>query len=204
MNKILHFALFVICIFFRAELYSQVDFQGGIRGGLVSSQVSGDGLAGWNKFGGAAGAFVQMGFNERSSVSFEILYANKGSRKPANADNDDFNTFTMKLNYIEVPITYNYRRNNVQFDLGLYAGVLTGSEIEFNEANYSIEPAFNTTDIGALGGVHWLASEKLSFILRASSSILPIRPAPNPVQKFSYYEQGQYNQALYLLIGYSF
>ncbi len=203
MNKISILACFVACLSF-TKASAQAEFSGGLRGGLVTSQVSGDGLAGWNKFGGALGAFVQMSFKENQSVTFEIQYVNKGSRKPGDPDNGDFNTFDMKLNYVEVPITYNYRRNNFQFDLGLYAGVLTGSKIMFNGNDYGIDPPFENLDMGITGGVHWLASEKLSFILRASSSLLPVRPAPNPVQRFSYYEQGQYNQVLYLLLGYSF
>jgi hypothetical protein len=203
MNK---FTLLASCVFafLSQAVFSQADFSGGLRGGLVTSQVSGDGLAGWNKFGGSLGAFVQMSFKEDQSVTFEIQYVNKGSRKPGDPDNGDFNTFDMKLNYVEVPITYNYRRNNFQFDLGLYAGVLTGSKIMFNGNDYGIDPPFESLDMGLTGGVHWLASERISFILRGSTSLLPVRPAPNPVQQFSYYEQGQYNQVLYLLLGYSF
>jgi hypothetical protein len=203
MNKISILAC-VVAFLSLTKASAQAEFSGGLRGGLVTSQVSGDGLAGWNKFGGALGAFVQMGFKENQSITFEIQYVNKGSRKPADTKNEDFNVFEMKLNYVEVPITYNYRRNNFQFDLGLYAGVNTKSLQLSNGNEYDNNPPFEKLDMGLIGGVHWLASEKLSFILRASSSLLPVRPAPNPVQRFSYYEQGQYNQVLYLLLGYSF
>jgi Outer membrane protein beta-barrel domain len=203
MNKII-FCTIVFACFFARQVNAQAEFSGGLRGGLVTSQVSGDGLAGWNKFGGALGAFVQMSFRENQSITFELQYLNKGSRKPGDPDNGDFNTFDMKLNYIEVPITFNYRRSDFQFDLGLYAGVLTSSKIMFNGNDYGIDPPFENLDLGLIGGVHWLASERVSFILRASTSLLPVRPSPNPVQQFSYYEQGQYNQVLSLLLGYSF
>lgn len=202
MNKRLFLLILILPV--SMGLLAQVSFTGGLRGGVVTSQVSGDGLAGWNRFGYGAGAYVEMGFSDEHSVTMEMLYLTKGSRKPADPDNGDYNTFSMNFSYVEVPLTYNLKRGVFQFDLGAYAGVLLSSDIEFNGAEYPVEPPFNSTDIGITGGVHWLAGEHLTFNLRGSSSLLPIRPAPNPVQQFSYYEKGQYNQVLALLLGYRF
>lgn len=197
-----------LCAGLSQPLCAQSEFTGGLLAGPVTSQVSGDGLGGWDKFGGTAGGWVHMTFSDHYGMTFAIQYIMKGSRKPADPNNGDFNTFAYRLNYIDVPIMLSYRRAAarapLQFNAGLYAGVLVGQEQLYNGATTGIEPPFNQTDFGATGGITWWLSEKLNLELRGTTSVLPSRNSPNPTNAWSYYEQGNYNQTLMLLLGLRF
>ena len=80
------------------------NFKGGLIAGAVTSQISGDGLGGWDKFGLAAGAWVNVPFSDRSSATMTMKFINKGSR--TKRDTINFETFGYYLNYIEVPLWF--------------------------------------------------------------------------------------------------
>jgi hypothetical protein len=82
-------------------------FNAGIIGGLSTSQVDGDQLAGYDKVGIKAGAFVNRKFSEHVSLQMELLFIQKGSRKPINTDDNSY--FIMRLNYIVVPLVFRFQ-----------------------------------------------------------------------------------------------
>ncbi|MBL7941279.1 MAG: PorT family protein [Flavobacteriales bacterium] len=187
---------------------AQSEFTGGIIAGAVTTQVSGDGLGGWNKFGGTGGAWVNMSFSERYGLTMAMQFVQKGSRKPADPGNGDYNTFAYRLNYIDVPVMVSYKRASartpIQFNAGLYAGVLISQEQLYNGSTTGITPPFNGYDIGAAGGASLWLGERSFVEFRISTSILPSRNSPNPTNAWSYYEQGNYNQVLHLMYGFGF
>ena len=54
-------------------------FDAGVIVGMNFTQVHGDNLAGFNKFGLNTGAIAHINLNKSWSVSFEVLYTQKGS-----------------------------------------------------------------------------------------------------------------------------
>ncbi len=77
--------LFILISFSFSGL-SQLEFSGGIELGVSSTQLSGDALSGFDKFGLSAGPFIRTTFSEKSSAKLGILYLNKGSKKNADPD----------------------------------------------------------------------------------------------------------------------
>lgn len=201
--------LSLLLIFSRAE--AQRDFQGGILAGPMFSQISGDGLGGWDKLGFAGGAWINIPFSERNGLNISMKYVMKGSR--TKRDTLNFNSFAFVLNYIDMPILFNHsfalKKSNFRWFAGPYAGVLLNQKVVANGITYSVPeastgPDFESYDIGIMGGISWWPTSKFFVELSTSTSILPTRPAPLVVNKSSYYEQGNYNQTLQLMLGLRF
>jgi hypothetical protein len=186
---------------------SQRNFKGGVVVGGVTSQISGDGLGGWDKFGFTAGAWVNVPFSEKVSATMSMKYINKGSR--TKIDTITFNTFGYYLNYIEVPIWISYAPSNrdpdrLKINFGPYAGYLFNQKIISNGFDYEVNPPFESIDVGLELGVSYWITPKLSVNLMSSTSVIPTRPNPSQVNPLSYYEKGNYNQTLQLLIAKGF
>jgi len=200
------FCLFIFSLSI-GNLNAQQDFKGGILAGPVTTQISGDGLGGWDKFGFTAGGWVNMPISEKSGVMLSIKYINKGSR--TKIDTINFQTFSFNLNYIDVPILYSYKFNlkksNLMFTVGPYVGVLLNQKIISNFNEFPVgNPEFERFDIGAQAGIQWWLGQKFFVDLSGSSSVIPTRPAPLVVNKTSFYEKGNYNQTLQLMLGLAF
>jgi len=207
-------AILIVCVLYpflanaqRDEGSAKRNFKGGVVFGGVTSQISGDGLGGWDKFGITAGAWVNVPFSERASATMSMKYINKGSR--TKLDTINFNTFGYYLNYIEVPLWFSYSPSKREPDrlvvnVGPYAGYLFSQKIISNGFDYPVNPPFERLDIGMELGVTFWITPKFSVNLMTSSSVLPTRPNPSQVNPLSYYEKGNYNQTLQLLIAKGF
>jgi hypothetical protein len=195
--------LFLLFLFLLSyELQAQQAFKAGISLGMTTSQISGDGLGGWDKFGITGGAFVSAPFSSKNGFRIGLNYADKGSR--TKRDTLNFNTFAYRLRYIEVPVQYSFQNGPFIFLSGLYYGRMIKQDILSNALKYDVIPAFRNYDLGITLGATLQLGDHLFLEGRFSSSILPTRPSPNFANPNSYYEKGNYNQVLYFLIGRNF
>jgi len=194
--------LFILISFSFSGL-SQLEFSGGIELGAATSQVSGDALSGFDKFGLSAGPFIRTTFSEKSSAKLGILYLNKGSKK--NADPDNLITYAIRLNYVEVPITYSYSINNIRAEGGLaIARLVSSSELGTDGIERDFIFPFEKMDFSVVLGASYYFSENIFVNGRWSQSIIPVRKSPNVVNSASFYEAGMYNTAFQLMFGYEF
>lgn len=200
------FVLAVLLVACSLLSWSQRQFKGGILAGPVASQMSGDGMGGWDKIGFTAGAWVSMPFSEKAALNISLKYITKGSK--TKRDTINFNSFAYHLNYIDVPLLLSYRavgkRTALDVNLGPCIGVLVKQKIVSNGYDYELNPPFRSFDIAAAGGVTWWLSEHFFFDLSFTTSIIPARPAPEVVNKTNYYEYGNYNQTINFTLGLSF
>lgn len=195
-------ALFIFFLLLSLESKAQQAFKAGLSLGMTTSQISGDGLGGWDKFGVTGGAFVSAPLSSKNGFRIGLNYADKGSR--TKRDTLNFNTFAYRLRYIEVPIQYSFQNGPFTFLSGLYYGRLIKQDILANSLTYDVIPAFRNYDVGITLGTTLQLGDHLFLEGRFSSSILPTRPSPNFANPNSYYEKGNYNQVLYFLIGRNF
>ncbi len=194
--------LFFVFVIITSDLKAQQAFNAGVALGMTTSQISGDGLGGWDKFGFTGGAYVNAPFNSKNGLRIGLYYSEKGSR--TKRDTLNFNTFAYRLNYIEVPMQWSYQNGPFTFLSGVYYGQLIKQEVLANSLTYSVNPSFRNFDVGiALGAIAQLG-DHLFVEAKFSSSVLPTRPSPNFANPNSYYEKGNYNQALHFLIGRNF
>lgn len=181
---------------------AQQAFKAGVSFGMTTSQISGDGLGGWDKFGLTGGAFVSAPISSKNGLRIGINYADKGSR--TKRDTLNFNTFAYRLRYVEVPVQYSFQNGPITFLSGLYYGRLIKQDVLANSLTYDVNPPFRNFDIGIALGTALQMGDHFFIEGKFSSSVIPTRPSPNFANPNSYYEKGNYNQVLYFLIGRNF
>jgi len=192
----------------------QVEFEGGICGGLVLSQISGDNLSGFDQPGFSASGFVRMTGSGASAFRLELGFIQKGSRKVPDPENGDFNEYRLRLNYLEIPLLYEYRKNSILFQGGLYLAFLTSWKEEtqfgpmqvFDENGDRLE--FLPLDFGLALGCTYEVTEKFFIAGRYSNSISPARKHPSGLtlgqalnSTFVEANRGQYNYAVQFILG---
>ena len=171
-------------------------FKGGLVVGLAATQVTGDKLSGYNHPGAQLGVFTELPIGKKSALRMEMYYIQKGSRK--NSSEVDPNSYLQRLNYVEVPIIYQYKPfNKLSFHAGLsYAYLFSASDYMNGDkmpSNFS-DPR-NSYDFSIHGGGTWTFNEKWSIGLSYSYSLLPIRGMPSGSGMF-YHDRRQYNDVV--------
>jgi hypothetical protein len=194
--------LFLAFLLLSMTSSAQQAFKAGVSFGMTTSQISGDGLGGWDKFGITGGAFVSAPLSSKNGFRIGINYADKGSR--TKRDTLNFNTFAYRLRYVEVPVQYSFQNGPFTFLSGLYYGRLIRQDILANSLTYEVIPAFRNFDVGLALGATLQMGDHFFIEGKFSTSIIPTRPSPNFANPNSYYEKGNYNQVLYFLIGRNF
>ncbi len=193
--------LFISCCFIGTAFSQQ--FHAGIKAGVTASQISGDQLAGFNKAGLAGGGFVGLGLSEKFDLALEIMYMQKGSRKNADPEKEDYKSYLLRLNYFEIPLVLQWKfSKRFTFEAGPYVAALVGSleEDEFGELSQPRE--FKKSEVGLLGGVQVMLINNLSFNLRYENSVLPVREHLSG-QGYRL-NKGQYSTLLLFALQYTF
>ncbi len=105
----------------------QQRFGGGALVGVNASQLDGDQAAGYNKYSLCAGVRGIVYLENKKNISIDLLYSGQGSRS---TDNDPVLPFTVKLDYLEIPVLFNYgdwekkdRNNRAYYKLQFSGGI---------------------------------------------------------------------------------
>jgi hypothetical protein len=194
-NKLLLFGLF---FFVALSLHAQ-EFNGGVYGGLVASQLDGDHYKGYNKAGFMAGAYVNRFLMQKTFAQMGIRYIQKGSKK---ADIKTGEYYKSELHYAEIPVTIRYYYyKKIDFEGGIALGYLIQS-LEDTDGAGLTDPAadFNKFEFCVVGGINYTWTEKISFSAQFSYSLLPVRPYSQLYA--SYMDRGQYNNLVSFSIMY--
>ncbi len=186
--------------FFAAKLLLAQNFNAGIRIGVCGSQVNGDNLSGYNKAGLIAGAYVSRKFSDHISLQMEMVYIQKGSRKPTDLNN---NYYRLRVHYMEVPLLVLF---HVSKKIDLTAGPSFGTLI-FSEENdefgiFPNSPSFKKFEVSGNVGIVYKINDKWSFDARYSNSLTTIRPYPGTYSTF--FDRGQYNVLIEFSLIYRF
>lgn len=199
MNKI-YLIIILLCFFVATAIAQQ--FQGGVAGGLVGSQVAGDTYSGFNKAGVYASLWVRLGLSDRTSLQSEISYFQKGSRHNPDEKRQDMSFYLMRLGYIEMPFLYQWQlKSNLRLEVGPSFSLLLHSheERDYLGIDYGkfklINPSF-------MAGIGYPLSEKLSVHFRMNSSMLSIRKDPANGAVYRFFDHGQYNDCLLFFVSY--
>jgi hypothetical protein len=203
--KLLRFIIVMLMVLGINSLYAQSKFKAGIKAGINTSQVSGDNASGFHHFGFIGGAFVKTNFNnDIFSARMELLYTQKGSRKTANPDNNDYSNYQLDLNYVEIPLLLGYKNNKFIFETGPSLGILAYSSENGYDINGDIiyQRPFYNKEFGINLGVEYPITEKINMNWRFFNSIWPIR---EHLQNTSFrLNRGQYNTAVSFTLNYQF
>lgn len=182
-------------------------FNGGIMAGVAGTQVAGDTYSGFHKAGIYVGGFVNLQISQRSIFQLELEFFQKGSRKNPNYEENDFDQYLFRVNYIEMPVLYQYVFNErLKLEVGPSLGFLTGYYEEKNteEIKAGNRPARVSFQINA--GMYVTLTRRLMFNLRTNNSLLNIRSdnATGDVLRIIPGNYGQFNDGLVMSFVYQF
>ncbi|MGB1121678.1 MAG: porin family protein [Saprospiraceae bacterium] len=162
-------------------------FRAGLIGGFNASQIDGDLLAGYNKFGLVAGATVSVEIAERWRPSVEILYTQKGSRR--STDEQLIKPYThINLHYVEVPLMMNYVDGGFMLNAGLsYGRLIRIKELTLSEID-EIEKEgdrIRRSNYNFLAGIGYFINENIGVEVRYSYSPISITDWANTGTAFT-------------------
>lgn len=193
--------VFSILILLSTITFGQ-NFGGGFTLGLNGSQVSGDQLSGFNKFGARAGVFTFYNINEQSKLKLELVFSQKGSRKNPTSENPT--SFLLRLNYIEMPLLYEYELpvDNLNVFIGLAGAVLTKTTDNIWDENglVAMLDPFYRFEFSVVAGFSYDINDSHRMFFEVDQSILPIRKHYSGATY--YFNRGMYNTVITL--GYAF
>jgi len=170
-------SLILIFLFINIVLSAQ-RFSGGFLGGLNASQVDGDFLSGYNKFGVAFGAFTYTALSETFDIQLELKYMGKGARSKTTPVGVEY---TNQLNYIDIPIVFRMDVNSkIDIEFGTGVGYLFSKISKDIYGNSASDDSFTSIDWHGIFGLHYPITEQLFVNLRFSYSLLNIRKNLDP------------------------
>lgn len=162
-------------IIFSTLSFSQNIFDAGLIGGITTSQIHGDAIGGFNKIGFNFGAFVAADLANNFSTEFDISFINKGSRK--NPTKWDPSYWSIRLNYIQIPILIKYNYKKITAELGPSYGRLINQKFLANGLEYRPDSVryFNKNEFSLVAGIQYQLNSNLSFNIRYMQSIWKVR-----------------------------
>jgi len=182
------------------------DFSAGMQLGMTGTQVTGDGLSGFNKAGIFAGVYVSRPMGRLGSAQLEFNFIQKGSRKNAKPSDGIYDSYLLRMNYVEVPILYKFR---IVKPLEIEAGLQFAYLINYREFDEHGEfypdpdvPDLKKLDFSAFAGLHYKINDKWGISLRYGYSILALRPKPD--HAYFRWDAGMFNEVLCTTFQYTF
>lgn len=163
--------IFITAVIFCSKPLQAQDFKGIATVGINASQIDGDYLSGYHKFGLMVGVGVERKLYKRWSVSLGLEFMEKGSRT---SYKDSSIYFKWKLQYLDLPLLFSFKAHQrFRFQLGLTPSILVNEKVDNGNGYY--KPAFKDDLFHALisPGVEFSFAENLSLLLRYQYSITP-------------------------------
>ena len=192
--------IFFLIIFIGSINYCSLsqEFNAGISAGISTSQVSGDNLAGFNKAGIILGGFVNRKINNLLMVQIEMIYIQKGSSNP----NQNINNLAdIHLDYIEIPLLAIIKNSEkISIEGGVHCSALIDGYYQDLYGELENQTSFDSFELGAIIGISYNLSSKISLNTRLCNSIIPIAEhASGQTYKFN---KGKYNTGLNFILKY--
>lgn len=163
-------------------------FSARLHGGFSATQVHGDQISGFNKFGLSAGATLDIRRSARQGVQWGIFYTQKGSRRVPDTKNGDFNSWRYRFTYIDLPLTKVWNPDPMWWwGVGLQPSLLVSGEEDFYGNGYSelTYLELNPIDWGGILQAGYAWDERKAIEVRLTQSLLPISERPDqPVQRW--------------------
>jgi hypothetical protein len=159
-------------------LQGQERFGAGVIFGLNAAQVHGDDMAGYNQLGLRTGLRGTAILDDNQHLSMDILYSRRGASSTLTPNNAGFPR-RMRLDYVEVPILYNYKEwlsddasyYRVHFFAGLSYGRLFNVYMEGFPVLEDEADNFHRNDYSGMVGATYMVSEKFGFTVSWARSI---------------------------------
>jgi len=153
--------------------------------GITTSQIEGDYLKGFKKWGFTAGVGAQMYFgdSDRWSLSVEADFAQRGSCEYSRSAEVPYNIDGLTFNYIDIPLTVHFTDpwGGIQVGVGLvYSRLVNQPHGTISFSPTYVEPdttdmSFLRNDLALAGDLRFTLWRNLLLNLRVQYSLIPIK-----------------------------
>ena len=194
-----------LLLFISFNSNAQKLFKLGLKEGGTISQVSADTYSGFDKFGFVGGSYIKFKVKKDWTAGFEILYTQKGSRHNSNYAKGDFQSYFLQLNYVEVPLLFQYNLEGANFEFGPSFGFLVKTKeiVTIGGTEYYGTRPFKKNEFNINIGANYTFSSHFGFNLRYTNSVVTIRKDPARATN-KWYQGAQLNTVLSLSLTYEF
>lgn len=184
------YTLLLLSLLSMAGLKSQAQsFDGGLVAGAITSQINGDGYAGYHQLGGTAGFFVRIPTEGPKSWQMELKYSLFGAHSSADEENYGLNHMDIRLHYVELPLMFRYNLSGININgktmdfITLELG-LSGDFLIRGTQSADFENAFDNNSwlffsVTGNAGLQFDLNENLGINIRSMNSLTPCRLTPN-------------------------
>lgn len=189
-------------------------FNGGLIAGGVISQVNGDGYGGFHQIGFTGGGFINLPFGQCSAVQMELKYSMFGSHSSANEIVSPQTHFKLRLNYIELPVMYQYSLTKLRIgqqslsfitlEIGLSLDYLFNYKETETDGSQNAQINWRKFSITGNAGVHFNLTHGLGINIRYMNSIIPIRVEYEQDASGKTYRNNYFNIVLQATVTYTF
>ena len=208
-------------------------FKGEIIAGMNFSQVDGDEVYGYSKFGANTGLGVMLPFSFKQkaeknwAVSMEMLWHQKGSNKkrylldpnfcdtcPPEIPCDSGIKYRLEMDYVSIPVLLHYTDPRTRWTVG--AGVSYNRLFRIKEIENGVQTAtslsngpYSLTDYSVMFDLRFRLYQRFKFNFRYEYSFIPIRTRTFYKPKIGHYdpepwERKQYHNILTFRVIYMF
>lgn len=149
-------------------------FKAGLILGITASQINGDDDAGFNKPGFEGGLKSLVSINEKSDLSLEILYSQRGSKEEAVPGQVQS---IYRIDYVTIPVIYSYKDwlaedySRLHFHGGLSYGRLISAELDNDNDNTEFVSQWMENDLSILVGATYFLNEHFGLTFRYNRSL---------------------------------
>lgn len=202
------FLLCVLLIAGKTPVSGQI-IKGMAFGGLNVTQVDGDEVFGWHKFGGHAGVGAIVPVSDMFEFALEITFNQKGAYQKPQREGELTGEYKLRLNYLEVPVLFHFNdRDKFQVGVGGSWGRLVGVE-EWEHGKKvtttNINGPYDRNDFCVLGDVRFAVYKRLKFNVRYGYSLSKIRTRVyTPISGTTAWARDQFNNFWTLRVVYIF
>jgi hypothetical protein len=191
----MRFGLILLFLVLSLNILGQ-GFKANAIAGISTSQVSSDGLGGFNKFGLKLGASVFHKVNDGTRAEYAIYYIDKGSRNSENF-------FKIDLSYIESSLTLQKSSKGIIYEAGLlFAVLIDGATYNSNGVFNSQFSTFSKYDFGATIGAGVKLKSKV-FMFWEINNTIPLFPIQEHSEGISVgLNKGKYNSVFSISLRY--
>ena len=166
--------IILVLLFCKISLAQDRKFHLLLSVGANASQVNGDKLAGFDKFGLNVGAGVRRNIGIKSAWQIEFLYSEKGSKDVVSPSNPVPDTL-FQFNYIDIPIVYTYMfYPKLRAEIGIYNSVRLKAIYSDFVIDYDRSTSIRSSDHGVLAGLHYQLGNNFGANLRITQSVFDI------------------------------
>ncbi|MDZ7848812.1 MAG: outer membrane beta-barrel protein [Owenweeksia sp.] len=124
--------------------------------------------------GGVCRGFYKSSLGENSLVQLELSFIQKGSRQVPDSTNN-YVQYRTRANYIEIPLLYQLRWNDLSFELGPALDINVTQSEESNNQSVEPDPEYLRFHLSGIFGINYHFSRQWHVNFRTNISISPAR-----------------------------